>query len=156
VRLVVVLGYSRGRRSGIDPIARARVAHAASFAREGDVVVLSGTPKEAREMAELWADASAVVVDRAARHTVDSAAFAARLAASLAAGEVVVVTSWWHVPRAWLLARLLVARRVRVSGSPARGPWSPSRLVRELALLPFAPLQAALSWPAGTETRPVA
>jgi mannose-1-phosphate guanylyltransferase/mannose-6-phosphate isomerase len=69
-----------------------------------------------------------------------------RITAVLGVDDVVVVTSWWHEPRARLLVRLALARRrVRVVAAPARGPWSPAHLVRELACLPLVPIHLRLA-----------
>ena len=145
MRLVVVLGFSRRGGNRLDPVGAARVARAAEIAREDDVVLLSGTPAEARWMLDAWGHQRAVVTDPDAKRTVDSAALAARTAAARAADEVVVVTSWWHLPRALLLFRTVLGKRPRLTGVGARGPWSPRLLARELVSLPLVPVQAALA-----------
>jgi DUF218 domain len=146
VRLVLVFGYSRRSDPDGAAVGRARVARAAAIARAGDVVVLSGTPAEARAMVEAWGDPSAVVVDRAARRTVDTALLAAQLLASVPVSEAVVATSWWHVPRAWLLTRLVLPFGIRVRSAPAWGrPWPLVHVLREVPLLPLSPLQALLA-----------
>lgn len=141
-----MLGYSRRGAGELHPIAAARVARGLVEAAEGDLVILSGTPREAELMGEAWGGHPPVVSDPAARRTADSAALAASLARQVGADEIVVVTSWWHRPRAQLLVRLLAGRRrARVSGADAGGPWSVRLLLREAALFPFAPLQALLA-----------
>jgi uncharacterized SAM-binding protein YcdF (DUF218 family) len=145
-RLVVVLGYSPRRPSGLHPVCAARVAHAAAMTRPDDVVVLSGTDGEVELMAAAWEpDAHLVRRDRASR-TADSAVAAARMAAELDSGEIVVVTSWWHRPRAQLMTRVALPRRgIRVTGSSAGGPWSAWQLVREALCLPLVPVHLALA-----------
>jgi uncharacterized SAM-binding protein YcdF (DUF218 family) len=145
-RLVVVLGYSPRRPSGLHPVCAARVARAAALTRPDDVVVLSGTDGEVELMAAAWGpDAHLVRRDRASR-TADSAVAAARIAEGLAADEILVVTSWWHRPRAQLLTRAAFPPRgVRVLGSGAGGPWSPWQLVREALCFPLLPLHLALA-----------
>ena len=145
-RLVVVLGYSPRRPSGLHPVCAARVAHAAALARPDDVVVLSGTDGEVELMAAAWGpDAHLVRRDRASR-TADSAVAAARMAEELDADEILVVTSWWHRPRAQLLTRMaLPGRGIRVEGAGARGPWSVWQLVREALCFPLVPVHLALA-----------
>ena len=88
-RLVVVLGYSPRRPSGLHPVCAARVAHAAALTRPDDVVVLSGTDGEVGLMAAAWGpDAHLFRRDRASR-TADSAVAAARMAQELEADAIV-------------------------------------------------------------------
>jgi uncharacterized SAM-binding protein YcdF (DUF218 family) len=145
-RLVVVLGYSPRRPSGLHPVCAARVAHAAALSRPGDVVVLSGTDGEVELMAAAWGpDAHLVRRDQALR-TADSAVAAARIAGELDADEIVVVTSWWHRPRAQLLTRMASPRgETRVEGSGSGGPWSLWQLVREALCFPLVPVHLALA-----------
>ena len=150
MRLIVVLGYSDGSSGELHPICAARLDGAAALAREAepDAVVLSGWSRgtgaaaEADLMRRAWAGPRLPLhCDVAARMTAENAAHVAALARELGVREVVVVTSWWHRLRAWLLFRALL-RGVRVRIAPVRGPWSARLLARELALLPLAPFQA--------------
>lgn len=148
-RLVVVLGYSGGRRDGLHPICSARLAHAARLAGEGDAVLLSGWSRrpgvvaEAELMRRAWTGASTVLLcDPDARVTAENAANAATHARELAVGRVLVVTSWWHRLRARVLFRSLLPE-VRVEVVAARTPWSARLLLRELAVFPLVPLQVA-------------
>lgn len=145
-RLLIVLGYSPRRPSGLHAVCAARVAHAAEVARPDDIVVLSGTDGEVELMAAAWGpDAHLVRRDRASR-TADSAVAAARMAEELQVDEILVVTSWWHRPRAQLLTRAAFPRRgIRVVGSGSGGPWSAWQLVREALCFPLVPVHLALA-----------
>jgi uncharacterized SAM-binding protein YcdF (DUF218 family) len=148
-RLVVVLGYSRGRRGEIDPICAARLEHAAALAGENDVVLLSGWSRhpsalpEAELMRRAWPGSTdGLLCDPDARITAENAANAAAHARELGVGEVVVVTSRWHGARAGILFRSLLPG-VRVSVSAARTPSPAQVLLRELAVFPLVPFQLA-------------
>ena len=81
---------------------------------------------EADLMRAAWRrDDVPVVLDRSAQTTAGNAAAVARLARSLGAGELVVVTSRWHARR----ARALVRAALRGSGHPCVGlePRRPAR-----------------------------
>lgn len=150
-RLVVVLGYSSGRRDGLHPICSARLAHAARLAGEADAVLLSGWSRrpgvvpEAELMRRAWSGSSAALLcDPDARVTAENAANAAAHARELAVGSVLVVTSWWHRLRTRVLFRSLLPE-VRVDVVAARTPWSPRLLLRELAVFPLVPLQVAIA-----------
>jgi uncharacterized SAM-binding protein YcdF (DUF218 family) len=147
-RVVVVLGYSDGGRGELHPVCAARLERAAEIATSEDVVVLSGwarvsgTHSEAALMRHAWRGAAReVVVDPDARTTVENMANALNDVLRVGAGEVVVVTSSWHAPRAkaalrWLLRHTGI--RVR-SVSPPGG--SGRAALRELALWPLLPFQ---------------
>jgi uncharacterized SAM-binding protein YcdF (DUF218 family) len=152
-RVVVVLGYSDGGRGELHPVCAARLDRAAEISTSDDVVVLSGwarvrgTHAEAELMRAAWRGAAReVVVDPDARTTVENMANALNDVLRVGAGEVVVVTSSWHAPRAkaalrWLLRHTGI--RVR-SVSPPGG--SRRAALRELALWPLLPFQL---WAAG-------
>jgi DUF218 domain len=150
-RLVVVLGYSSGRRAELHPICSARLAHAARLVDDSDAVLLSGWSRsrgavaEAELMRRAWAGRGvALLCDPDARVTAENAANAAAHARELAVGHVLVVTSWWHRLRARVLFRsLLPGIRVEVAAAPT--PWSLRLLGRELAVFPLVPLQIALA-----------
>lgn len=151
-RVVAVLGFSGGGDAGLHPVCAARVAHAASVTRDGDVVLLSGwaphagVPSEAELMRRAWDGAAArLLLDDGATHTAQNAAHVALLARREAAREVVVVTSGWHAPRAAAMVRWAL----RGSGIPslvaaAGGPRPPGALAREALVWPLAPVQMAL------------
>jgi uncharacterized SAM-binding protein YcdF (DUF218 family) len=148
-RLVVVLGYSRGRRGKLHPICAARLEHAAALAGENDVVLLSGWSRhsaalpEAELMRRAWPGATeALVCDPDARITAENAANAAAHARDLGVSDVVVVTSRWHRLRAGILFRSLLPD-VRVSVEGARTPAPPQLLLRELVVFPLVPFQLA-------------
>jgi hypothetical protein len=147
VRLVVVLGYSDGSGGDLHPICAARLEAAAALAPEADAVVLSGWSRrsgalaEAELMRRAWTGPRMPLhCDAHARITAENAAYVAALARELGAREVVVVTSWWHRLRTWLLFRAFL-RGMVLRVAPARGPWSARLLARELVLLPFVPAQ---------------
>jgi uncharacterized SAM-binding protein YcdF (DUF218 family) len=148
-RLVAVLGYSPRRGSELHPICAARLARAEHVARAGDVVLLSGWSRrngsqtEADLMAEAWRSPGVELVhDRDARHTVQNAARIAAAAQEVGAAEIVVVTSWWHRPRAAALARRAVGPQgARVTAVGARSPLRLPLLLRELACLAALPAQ---------------
>jgi uncharacterized SAM-binding protein YcdF (DUF218 family) len=150
-RLIVVLGYSDGRRHELHPICAARLAHAARLTEEGDAVLLSGWSRrpgrlpEAELMRRAWPGPAEVLLsDPDARITAENAANAAAHARELGADEVVVVTSSWHRARARVLFRSLLPG-VRLSVVGARTPGSPRLYLRELAVFPLVPVQLRLA-----------
>ena len=158
-RLIVVLGYSDGRRHELHPICAARLAYAARLTEEGDAVLLSGWSRrlgrlpEAELMRRAWTGPDEVLLsDPDARITAENAANAAAHARELGAGEVVVVTSSWHRARARVLFRsLLPGVRLSVVGAPT--PRSPRLYLRELAAFPLVPVQVGLARRARTTRR---
>lgn len=149
MKLLVVLGYSAGRREGLHPICAARLERAARVADDADAVVLTGWARrrdgvsEAELMRRAWRGAQErVICDTEARITAENAARVAALVRELGAREVVVVTSWWHSLRASLLFRLLLRETgARVSVVAAGRPWSLRLVLRELACLALVPVQ---------------
>ena len=150
-RLVVVLGYSRGRKGELHPVCAARLEHAAGVAGEDDAVLLSGWSRhpavlpEAELMRRAWAGgANTLICDPDARITAENAANAAAHARELGVREVVVVTSSWHRHRAGILFRsLLPGVQVTVAAAPTPAP--PRLLIRELAVFPLVPVQIRLA-----------
>ena len=146
-RLVVVLGYSDGGRGELHPVCAARLERAAEVTTSDDVVVLSGwarvpdTHPEAELMRAAWRGAAReVVVDPDARTTVDNMANALNDVLRVGAGEVLVVTSSWHAPRAkaalrWLLRSTGI--RVRTISPPGGSRRALLREVPLWLLLPF-------------------
>ena len=155
-RLVVVLGYSDGGRGELHPVCAARLERAAEETTSDDVVVLSvwarvpDTHSEAELMRAAWRGAAReVVIDPDARTTVDHMANAMNDVLRVGAGEVLVVTSSWHAPRAkaalrWLLRSTGI--RVRAATPPER---SRRGALRELPLWLLLPFQL---WQAGRKT----
>jgi uncharacterized SAM-binding protein YcdF (DUF218 family) len=148
-RLVAVCGYSDGG-GGLHEICARRLRRAEREARATDIVLLSGWARgrdgasEAELMAESWnGPCRRIVLDRTARSTHGNVAAAARLARSLSARHVVLVTSGWHARRAGTLLHAALSG----SGSTvelATTDERPSRgtRLRELvcwAVVPFAP-----------------
>jgi uncharacterized SAM-binding protein YcdF (DUF218 family) len=148
-RVLAVLGYSDGRGNGLHPICAARVARGTSLAPDVEAVLLSGwarrhgAPSEAELMRAAWnGGGPEALTDPVSRTTAESAARVAALARDLGAGRVELVTSWWHAPRTWLLARAALAGSgVRVSVHRVPGPCPPRLLLRELAAYLVLPLQ---------------
>jgi uncharacterized SAM-binding protein YcdF (DUF218 family) len=146
-RLIVVLGYSAGRRGELHPICAARLEHAAGLVGDGDVVLLSGwsrhpgRPAEAELMRRAWrGPAGSLISDPDARITAENAANAAAHARELGVEEVVVVTSTWHRARTRVLFRSLLPD-VQVTVVGARTPGSPRQYAREAAVFPLVPIQ---------------
>jgi hypothetical protein len=136
MRLVAVLGYSRRVDEELHAVCEARVRHAETVVREGDVVLLTG---EADLMHGHWRSGE-VLLDPHARSTRQNALGIAKAAREVGADEVVVVTSRWHAPRATALVRAALHDEVPVSSSSPPDP-PPARLaVRELACMVALPL----------------
>lgn len=152
VRLVAVLGYSRGRARELHPVCAARLARAVDETTPADAVLLSGWSRrrrrasEAELMARAWRGTAArILLDPGARSTYGNARAVARVAGRLGATDVVVVTSGWHGRRAARLVRAALrdsGGRVRLVATDERG--SPARRLRELACWPLVPVQVAL------------
>jgi uncharacterized SAM-binding protein YcdF (DUF218 family) len=147
--VIAVLGYSPRRSGRLHRVCSARVDRASVIAREGDVVVLSGWSRdrdgetEAALMARAWnGPAVELVTETDARHTAGNAAAVAQVARASAAADLVLVTSWWHSPRATALLRAaLRGSSVRVTAVRAPSQPSPGLLLRELACLAALPVQ---------------
>jgi uncharacterized SAM-binding protein YcdF (DUF218 family) len=148
-RVIVVLGYSPRRSNRLHPVCSARVARACAIAREGDLVVLSGWSRhpgvdpEGDLMARAWRGPQVeLVTETDARHTAGNAAAVADVARASAAAELVLVTSWWHAPRAKVLARAaLRGSPVQVTAVGAPSQASIGLLLRELCCLAALPVQ---------------
>jgi hypothetical protein len=142
-RLVAVLGYSAGRRAGgLHSICAGRLAHAETLVDETSAVLLSG---EADLMRDAWnGPAVDLHFDADARNTAGNAIGVATLARRLGATEVVLVTSRWHARRATLLVRAAL-RGTGIEVTSSSPPEQPGArvLLRELACLAAAPLQAS-------------
>jgi hypothetical protein len=150
-RVVAVLGYSERGTRGLHPICAIRLAHPETLAGDAEAVVLSGWARhpddeaEAELMRAAWAGPDVpLVIDPTARHTSGNATGIAAVARRLDAGEVVVVTSWWHRRRAlWLVRAALRGSDVRVSASSPGGRPRPANVLREVAGVAALPLQLA-------------
>lgn len=150
-RVVAVLGFSGRGGGGLHPVCAARVERAGELATAEDIVLLSGWARaaagvsEAELMRRAWRGTAArVLLDDGARHTAENAVHAARVAREVGAGEVLVVTSRWHAPRAAAFFRwYLRGSGVEVRVASARGPLAPLPLAREAAVWPLVPAQIA-------------
>jgi uncharacterized SAM-binding protein YcdF (DUF218 family) len=149
MRVIAVLGYSRGARSTLHPVARRRLEHAQRLADGAGAVILSGWARrrapaaEAELMRAAWRRPDVpVVLDHTARSTAGNAAAVGRLARELRASEVVVVTSRWHAPRAGALVRAaLRGTGIAVTVASPGGLHEPWLAVRELVCATALPLQ---------------
>jgi len=139
-RVVAVLGYSGRGAEGLHPVCALRLAHAERLAEGARAVVLSG---EAELMRVAWSGPNVpLICDPAARNTAENALAVAAVSRELGAAEVVVVTSWWHRPRAWALVRAaLHGTGIGVRTSSPSSLVRPGQLVRELMCLAALPLQ---------------
>jgi uncharacterized SAM-binding protein YcdF (DUF218 family) len=151
-RLVVVLGYSRGRGAELHPVCAARLARAAEEATPSDTILLSGWARgrrhasEAELMACAWnGSAREVLLDRSARSTYGNACAVAQTVRRAAVTEVVLVTSAWHGARAARLVRAALGDSVgRVSLVATEERGSLGNRLRELVCRPVVPIQIAL------------
>jgi hypothetical protein len=149
MRVIAVLGYSRGAGSTLHPVARRRLEHAERLADGAGAVILSGWARrrapagEAELMRDAWRRPGIpLVLDHTARSTAGNAAAVARLARELKADEVVVVTSRWHAPRAGALVRAaLRGTAIRVTVASPCGRHHPLLAVRELVCATALPVQ---------------
>lgn len=129
--VIIVAGQSDGSsRHELSAGARHRVRHAARLARRLDAraVICSGfcgqgDRSEARQMADLLGGCGAAVLceeasSATARHAVNCLA----LLNAIGCMDVVMVSSWWHTPRAVALAWLALAGH----GYRVRGGFAPS------------------------------
>ena len=82
-----------------------------------------------------------LVADGDARTTAGNAHAVAAAVRKAGATDVVVVTSWWHRPRARALLRAALGNDVRLEVVAARQPSPPHVLLRELACMIALPLQ---------------
>ncbi len=147
-RVVAVLGYSGRRARDLHPICAARLSRSQELADGASAVILSGWARKphARPEAELMRAAwngppVPLVCDVDARTTADNAANVATLADALGAEELVVITSWWHRPRARILLKVaLRGSRMKLSVEVPRGRLHPLLLGRELACLALLPI----------------
>ena len=74
-----------------------------------------------------------LLLEPRARNTSQNARYVAGIIAAKGCRSVLVVTSWWHLPRALLLTRLaLLGTGVRVEGSASDDPPGPVLLDRNL------------------------
>jgi hypothetical protein len=147
-RVVAVLGYSSRRGRDLHPICAGRLSHSQELAEGARAVIFSGWARrshsrpEAELMRAAWSGpAVPIVCDADARTTAENAANVATLARGLGVNELVVITSWWHRPRAWLL--LKVALRgcgMRLTVAAPRGRLPLLLLGRELACFALLPL----------------
>lgn len=80
----------------------------------------------------MW-DGRTCLLEEDSENTAQNARLSMRLALVARATDVVVVTSWWHVPRCWVEWQRCAMPDIRVRLKPCRGSWRYVR--RELAAL---------------------
>ena len=161
MRLVAVLGYSGSERGALHEICSARLRRAEEESRSEDVLLLSGWARrrrgvsEAELMARAWRGrSSSVLLDRTARSTLANAVGVARIARTLGAPEVVLVTSSWHARRARCLLRAALGDTtimVTLAATDERG--SARARLREVACWTLVPLQSVLAGVRGRRAR---
>jgi hypothetical protein len=107
--VIVVHGHRRGNGRGrrrlisAECVARLSVAERAALDHRVEDVLLSGGgragfPSEAQQMAELWSGPVVRLwLDENSSDSAQNAEAGIRWAAELGAGEVIVVSSWWHL-----------------------------------------------------------
>ncbi len=147
--IVAILGYSSRSGSDLHPICAGRLARGTEELPHARAVVLSGWarrnggPSEAELMWQAWpGDGVPLVADPHARTTAESALRVAALARSVAASEVRVVTSRWHMRRSLFLFRgALRDAEIEISAACADDPPTVPRRIRELGGWLVAPAQ---------------
>ncbi|WP_220748596.1 YdcF family protein [Jannaschia pagri] len=143
--VAIVLGAAVRPDGEASPTLRLRVEHAVALYHRGAVAAVCVTggvgrhgPAEAEVAARLAMSLGVperdVILEDRSRTTVENIAFARPL---IGVHQVVLVSNRWHLPRAWVVARIL---GVRASVSGPRGRMSTSRTIaatlREVAALP--------------------
>lgn len=152
VRLIAVLGYSNGASHGLHEICLTRLRRAEREMVDDAVVLLSGwarrrsSASEAELMARSWEGRGyRILLDRRARSTLGNVVGVSKLARTLGAKEVVLVTSGWHARRAGALLQSALrgsGSTIRLAATDEQG--SLRARLRELACWTLVPL-AALS-----------
>lgn len=140
MKVVVVHGHRDPGCTRISAECRLRVFEALEVPANAIVFSGAGVPgerSEARQMFDLYREvrgrpkASMVVLDQRAESTAENARYGMREAVRLCASHVVVVTSWWHLPRSWLEWRRVAMPGIRVRFQPTVGSvrYVPGELV---------------------------
>jgi uncharacterized SAM-binding protein YcdF (DUF218 family) len=130
VKVVVVHGHRDPGCTRISEECARRVAAADGIAANVAVYSGAGIAGERSEALQMFHAARTprrrVRLEQRSEDTAENARFGMREALVVGATHVVVVTSWWHVPRSWLEWRRAARRSPdppRVSFLWARGSW---------------------------------
>jgi uncharacterized SAM-binding protein YcdF (DUF218 family) len=153
--VALVLGAAVWPGGNPSPTLRRRALHGAGLVRAGRAIHIIGCggvgrhpPAEARVIADLCRNmgVAAVSEEAASTTTLENLRFAKPILARLGATRVIVVTDWYHAPRARLLAWGLGLRAVAscppLAGTTWRGQLRPA--LREIAALPVALIRATV------------
>lgn len=101
-------------------------------------------------IASLCRDAgvTAVSEEAASTTTLENLSLAKPILARLGTTRVIIVTDWYHAPRAWVLARGLGLQASISCPSLSQTTWSGQLkpALREIAALPVALIRALLLW----------
>lgn len=149
----LVLGAAVRPDGTASPTLALRVGHAVDLYRAGHVTAIClsggqgqyGAPEAhiARDLAvAMGVPEAALRVEDQSRNTVENIA----LARPIIDGAVILVSNRWHLPRAWLIARLL-GWRARVSGPRGTAPWprTARAILREIVAIPLTILRTLRS-----------
>lgn len=151
--VALVLGAAVREDGSASPTLRARVEHAVELFHAGDVdaLCISGgvgrfAPSEAevgRDLAlALGVPGEVILLEAASRSTIENLKFSAPM---LDGHRIILVTSRWHLPRAWVAARI-IGLRPRLSGSPGQMNRANTAraIAREAVAIPTTALRALL------------
>ncbi|MCK0168111.1 YdcF family protein [Jannaschia sp. S6380] len=154
-RVAIVLGAAVRPDGTASPTLDLRVRHAVDLWRRGhvDAICLTGGrgghgPPEAQVARDLALSLD-VPPDRLLAETQSANTHQNILGALTLLREtdaIMLVSNRWHLPRAWLIARLM-GRRAALSGPPGRmtGTRTMAAILREVAAMPNSALRALRS-----------
>lgn len=140
----LVLGAAVRPDGTASPTLALRVGHAAGLYHKGHVTAICltggqgrhGAPEAhvARDLAvAMGVPEAALLIEDQSRNTFENIA----LARPMIDGAVILVSNRWHLPRAWLITRLM-GWRARVSGPRGTAPWprTARAILREIVAIP--------------------
>lgn len=149
----LVLGAAVRADGTASPTLTLRVGHAVDLYRAGRVTAICmsggqghrGPPEAhvARDLAiAMGVPEAAILTEDLSRNTCENIA----LARPMIASPAILVSNRWHLPRAWLIARL-IGWPVRVSGPKGTVPWPRTILaiLREIAAIPLTAVRTLRS-----------
>lgn len=117
-------------RAGPASARRARTCAALHAAGAAPVVIFTGAGNDMRSAAEAMADVArqaglppeATLVETEARSTIQNADFGLALLPE-APGRVILVSDAFHLPRAWVIFRLMGVEEAGLQATPGDGDW---------------------------------